>query len=115
MGLALGAVAILYGCKKDKDEPNGGTLDRPLFLHVDSACVQLPNVFTPNGDGINDILVALGNNTDQVHVEVRTFSGDRSGREVGRGPAGMVVRMASYFPIVPTASRSTQPAFRATH
>ena len=76
LGLALGAVAILYGCKKDKDEPNGGTLDRPLFLHVDSACVQLPNVFTPNGDGINDILVALGNNTDQVHVEVRTFSGD---------------------------------------
>ena len=73
--LLMGAMTIFSSCEKIMDKPNGGTLDQPLFLHVDSACIQLPNVFTPNGDGINDILVALGNYVNGAHMEVRTLSG----------------------------------------
>jgi gliding motility-associated-like protein len=74
--LVVAGVIVLSGCDKDKDKPNGGTLGQPLFLHVDSACVQLPNVFTPNGDGINDILMPVGNYVSGLHMEVKSFNGD---------------------------------------
>lgn len=115
MVLALGAMAILNGCEKDKDDPNGGTLDRPLFLHVDSACVQLPNVFTPNGDGINDILVAHGDEVTDLHMVVRTFGGDVIWQGAGGWPgwdgrqAGVLLPNRAYRVSIRATSLSGLP------
>jgi hypothetical protein len=42
-----------------------------IELSADSACVQAPNVFTPNFDGINDGFVVVGYNMTSLNVEVR--------------------------------------------
>ena len=70
-------VVLCMGCGKDDDTPpvNGGTpwLDH-IELSVDSACVQAPNVFTPNHDGMNDHFVVVTKNI--VAVQITLFSSD---------------------------------------
>jgi gliding motility-associated-like protein len=115
LGLAIITGWTLSGCGKEKDEPNGGTLDRPLFLHVDSACVQLPNVFTPNGDGINDILVALGDHVTDLHMVVKTFEGEVIWQGAGGWPGwdgrkdGVLLPNRAYRVSISATSLASQP------
>ena len=44
--------AALAGCGDDPVRPAAG--DHPWQVSVDSACLMMPNVITPNWDGIND-------------------------------------------------------------
>lgn len=45
-----------------------------IELAVDSACVQAPNVFTPDGDGVNDEFYVLARNI--THIQARILDAD---------------------------------------
>lgn len=70
--LLLGVMGVvLAGCAKDpmtlwSDMPRMAYIE----LAVDSACVQAPNVFTPDGDGINDSFFVLVRNIAQIEVRI---------------------------------------------
>ena len=54
--IAMAAVCLFAAC--NKETKGGGTgiiLCAHLQLSVDSLCVQAPNIFTPNWDGIDDV------------------------------------------------------------
>jgi hypothetical protein len=72
--MLLVAVAVV-GCRKDP-VALGGIFPRMahIELAVDSACVQAPNVFTPDGDGVNDVFVVYARNI--VEIEVRILDAD---------------------------------------
>lgn len=68
-------IASMFACKRE--EGGGGamvTLGVPLHFAVDSCCVQAPNVFTPNGDGIDDVFRVICTNVSAYHMELRNAS-----------------------------------------
>lgn len=70
--LLLGlAIAVLMSCRKDPMVPWSG-MPRMTYIElaVDSACVQAPNVFTPDGDGINDSFYVLARNIAEIEVRI---------------------------------------------
>ena len=73
------AIAVsAAGCRKDDGAPatGGGTpLPSHLLLRVDSACVQAPNVFTPDGDGVNDRFFVFARNIATIEWKVRNPAG----------------------------------------
>lgn len=55
ISLACIFVVMISSCRKEEHAGGGGVLlGSPLQLSADSLCIQAPNVFTPNGDGINE-------------------------------------------------------------
>lgn len=79
--LLLAIPVILSACDK-ADEPVPPTpgpevrvLDTALVFSVDSCCVMIPNIFTPNGDGYNDMLWLGGPNIDTFSIDIRNASG----------------------------------------
>ncbi len=53
--IVLTAVCLFAACKKEtKGGGTGIILGEYLHLSVDSLCVQVPNIITPNYDGMND-------------------------------------------------------------
>jgi len=65
--LALGA------CRKDPAW--SAQLDHHLQLWVDSSCFQAANVFTPDGDGINDAFFVMATNIQSLELTVRAGDG----------------------------------------
>lgn len=54
--IILAAICLFSACKKETKGGGAGIiLGGHLQLSVDSLCVQAPNIFTPNGDGIDDV------------------------------------------------------------
>ncbi len=70
---ASGAAALPACREKERPAPFSGGSPRMshIELSADSACVQAPNVFTPNSDGINDAFAVVSSNMASLHVEVR--------------------------------------------
>ena len=70
--LILIACCSFAACKKETKSGGGGILlDQHLQLSVDSLCVQAPNLFTPNWDGINDIFVVQCSNSTAFSIIIR--------------------------------------------
>ena len=65
-------VLMLAACSKDEAATPGITTS--WVAHVDSTCVMLPNVITPNADGINDVLVPMTHWATSCTLIVRTQS-----------------------------------------
>jgi len=70
----LALMVIGAGCTREQADARRYTLDDPIILRVDTRCVHVPNVFTPNGDGINDKLSPVGSNAAALRFEVRTMN-----------------------------------------
>jgi gliding motility-associated-like protein len=62
--------------------PEGCSIeDRTLVVEYCPSTIHLPNGFTPNGDGVNDLFLPVGTNI--ATVELSIF--DRWGRLIHRG------------------------------
>lgn len=68
----LGLVALqLVSCHKGTNPPMQLVrLDSAFSYRVDSCCVDIPNVFTPNGDGINDELYVHALYLAELHLRI---------------------------------------------
>ena len=71
-------LVALCGCTKDAAALRGGGGPRSghIELAVDSTCVQAPNLFTPNGDGVNDVFHVLAQHLASIHITVLNMAGD---------------------------------------
>lgn len=78
----IACITLSIACKKDSNSnPLDGCCDTPAInTTVGNGHVYVPNVFTPNGDGINDLLVVYG---DQNIKLIRSFRvNDKEGTSV---------------------------------
>lgn len=65
----LALVAInMWTCKKSKIKNRSCSDDAAYFYDNDSSYFFLPNIFTPNSDGVNDVLMAFS-----FEKEIKTF------------------------------------------
>jgi gliding motility-associated-like protein len=53
----------------------------PPEIELNNRSVFIPNVFSPNGDGLNDVFIPIfkhqWNNVDNVHIEIFNRWGNR--------------------------------------
>ncbi|MFZ1332636.1 MAG: gliding motility-associated C-terminal domain-containing protein [Flavobacteriales bacterium] len=72
-------LALFSNCSRDvaliakTDRPQ---LEPHLYLFADTSCIQAPNVFSPNGDGINEELYVVIRNLTTYEMLVTTQAGD---------------------------------------
>ena len=66
--------------------PNGCALTKEITINVVPASVTIPNAFSPNGDGANDIFRPVTNNKNIRLVELKVFN--RWGKMVYNGNTG---------------------------
>lgn len=66
-------IAGLAACKKDEHETL--LLEPPFLFCEDTTIVNVPNVFTPDGDGINDQFYVSGRMLSDFHLEVTATDG----------------------------------------
>ncbi len=59
-------------CHEEKVLLKGCCQNDPLWEHFGNALIYLPNIFTPNDDGINDLYYVQGDSIlNVIHFEVR--------------------------------------------
>lgn len=70
---------LCVACEKDAAATIRGSGGSQSSIHlqlgVDSACVQAPNVFTPDGDGVNDVFYVHARNTQWYRVRITNSAG----------------------------------------
>ncbi len=71
-------LVAMSSCRKDSGMPKGGGGPwlNHIELSVDSACVQAPNVITPDGDGVNDVFVVYARNVASISISIHNAQGD---------------------------------------
>lgn len=73
IAIAIGCAIALAACKKEKSETL--LLEPPFLFCEDTTVVNVPNVFTPDGDGINDKFNVWGRMFTDFHLEVTSTDG----------------------------------------
>jgi len=69
----------ICACDQEKDKPAlQGCCETPsIDAAFGNGHVYVPNIFTPNGDGLNDILFIFGDSVQQIiNFEIRKNSGE---------------------------------------
>lgn len=73
------AVVLLAACRKGEPligKRSASTLDTPLHLQLDTACLHAPNLITPNGDGINDrFIMVIGEEPASFNLTITNPNG----------------------------------------
>ena len=72
--LALGVSIIIQACGKEEEKPvYFGCCGNPAINEpVGNGHVYIPNIFTPDDDGINDLLIVFGDSIQRIiRLEIR--------------------------------------------
>lgn len=78
IGTVLVVVPLLLTACRQDEALSGPEPPQPAYilLSVDTACVMAPNIFTPDGDGMNDQFVVVTKNIVELSVTVRNTGGE---------------------------------------
>jgi hypothetical protein len=82
--LSILAGLFLHSCENDEPKPSGCCDNPAISEAVGPGHIYIPNIFTPDGDGINDYLNVFGDNNIKV-VRSLTIS-DRDSKIVFYSP-----------------------------
>ena len=118
------AALLLLGC--DKENGSDGSRDGDdtgnWCYHYDSSCMMIPNVITPNADGINDKFGPVTNWIREAQVVVRDLnmrevyrSEDLYDRWGGERPNGSPCGSGTYYYSINAVSLSGDEIRRVGH
>lgn len=88
---------------------SNGCIDTDMysFYISDSSGITLPNVFTPNGDGVNDVFKPIARGISDIKVNIYSRYGNLvaswdkpGGHWDGHTPSGMACENGTYFCVV---------------
>lgn len=110
----VAAATFMSACKKDEKsiEP---ALPQAFLFCQDSCILNVPNVFTPDGDGINDVFFAMGKNYTLTELSVYDAYGTLvfsttdqykvwTGLHSGTNPPKIATRRYMYHLVATTSS-----------
>ena len=74
------SITIVYclGCNGEEPYPNGCCDNPPISESVGNGHVYVQNIFTPNGDGLNDLITLYGNSNITLIRRMQIIAADNT-------------------------------------
>lgn len=74
--IIFACIAVVYFSNCNKTKINKCCSGAPQIVYVDSSYIAMPDIFTPNADGINDLLFVIYKNIVSSKLTISKGTGD---------------------------------------